>query len=170
MTVRSTNSNSHSPHAAKGHHAVHAHSKHAGHSKTTKAHKGHSHKSSFKPAPSADVKKWVAAAQVELLKAGVPMSKMNANQIAAMIASESSNDPKAVNNWDSNAKAGHPSIGLMQTIAPTFKQYKLPGHNDITNPVDNIIAGVRYAIDRYGSISNVPGVRKLAAGDGYVGY
>jgi soluble lytic murein transglycosylase-like protein len=169
MTVRSSNSSSRSAsHAAKSHPAKHAPKPKKAHAK--KAHTGHTHKSSFHPAPSADVKKWIAQAQVELKKAGVPASKMNAGQIAAMIASESSNDPKAVNNWDSNAKAGHPSMGLMQTIRPTFEQYKLPGHNDITNPVDNIIAGVRYAIDRYGSISNVPGVRKLAAGSAYVGY
>ncbi len=116
------------------------------------------------------MKGWIAQAQAELVKAGIPMSKMNAAQLGALIASESSNDPRAVNHWDSNAKAGHPSMGLMQTIRPTFEQYKLPGHDDITNPVDNIIAGVRYAVDRYGSISNVPGVRQLAAGNAYVGY
>jgi SLT domain-containing protein len=46
----------------------------------------------------------------------------------------------------------------------------VPGHDDIFNPVDNIIAGVRYAISRYGSISNVPGVVKVHNGGSYVGY
>ena len=58
----------------------------------------------------------------------------------------------------------------MQTIGPTFEAYKLPGHDEITDPVDNIIAGVRYAVDRYGSVSAVPGVEALARGDAYVGY
>ena len=41
---------------------------------------------------------------------------------------------------------------------------------EITEPVDNIIAGVRYAIARYGSVSEVPGVEAVARGDSYVGY
>ena len=34
----------------------------------------------------------------------------------------------------------------------------------------NIIAGVRYAVERYGSVSNVPGIQGLNKGQGYVGY
>lgn len=95
---------------------------------------------------------------------------MNAQDIATIIQHESSGDPNAQNNWDSNAQAGTPSIGLMQTIQPTFDANKLPGHDDIRNPVDNIIAGVRYAIGRYGSVSNVPGVIQVKQGGSYVGY
>jgi SLT domain-containing protein len=58
----------------------------------------------------------------------------------------------------------------MQTIGPTFASNALPGHGDIWNPVDNIIAGVRYSISRYGSVSNVPGVAGLRSGGGYQGY
>jgi hypothetical protein len=71
---------------------------------------------------------------------------------------------------NSNAAAGHPSKGLMQCIDSTFNSHALPGHGDIWNPVDNIIAGVRYSIDRYGSVSNVPGVVGVKRGGGYVGY
>ncbi|GLY67369.1 hypothetical protein Atai01_39880 [Amycolatopsis taiwanensis] len=71
---------------------------------------------------------------------------------------------------NSNAKAGHPSKGLMQTIDSTFNSYKLPGHGDIYNPVDNIIAGVRYTMSRYGSIANTPGLKAMSHGGGYVGY
>jgi LysM repeat protein len=113
---------------------------------------------------------WIAQAQGILERAGVPLSKMNASDIALIIRYESGGNPNAQNNWDSNAKAGHPSIGLMQTIGPTFNRWKLPGHNNIRNPIDNIIAGVRYAIARYGSISNVPGVRNVHRGGHYVGY
>lgn len=116
------------------------------------------------------VGKWIAEAQTILKQHGVPLSKMNARDIAIIIQHESSGNPRAVNNWDSNAAAGHPSEGLMQTIGPTFNSYKLPGHNQILNPVDNIIAGVRYAISRYGSISNVPGVVAVHHGGAYVGY
>jgi len=95
---------------------------------------------------------------------------MNPQDIATIIQHESGGNPNATNGWDSNAAAGHPSIGLMQTIGPTFDSYKLPGHDNIRDPVDNIIAGVRYAIGRYGSVSNVPGVRAVHNGGAYVGY
>jgi soluble lytic murein transglycosylase-like protein len=113
---------------------------------------------------------WIAQAQTILKQHGIPLSKMNARDIALIIQHESSGNPNAVNNWDSNAAAGTPSEGLMQTIGPTFNSYKLKGHNHILNPVDNIIAGVRYAISRYGSISNVPGVVAVHQGGSYVGY
>jgi hypothetical protein len=71
---------------------------------------------------------------------------------------------------NSNAQAGHPSKGLMQTIDSTFNAHSLPGHTDIYNPVDNIIAGVRYALGRYGSIENVPGIVAVHDGHSYVGY
>lgn len=116
------------------------------------------------------VGKWIAEAQTILKQHGIPLSKMNARDIAMIIQHESGGNPNAQNNWDSNAAAGHPSIGLMQTIGPTFDSYKLPGHGNIRNPIDNIIAGVRYAISRYGSISNVPGVRAVHNGGAYVGY
>jgi LysM repeat protein len=122
------------------------------------------------PVPPGQVGDWIKQAMTELQKAGVDTSKINPQDIATIIQHESGGNPNAQNNWDSNAKAGHPSIGLMQTIQPTFDSYKLPGHNNIRNPVDNIIAGVRYAIARYGSVSNVPGIKAVHSGGSYVGY
>jgi SLT domain-containing protein len=59
----------------------------------------------------------------------------------------------------------------MQTTGTTFAAHCLPGHcGDITNPVDNIVAGVRYALGRYRSLNNVPGVVAVRAGRRYVGY
>jgi len=122
------------------------------------------------PAAPGTVNTWIKEAMAILEKNGVPASELNANDIWIIIQHESSGNPDAVNNWDSNAAAGTPSEGLMQTIGPTFNAYALPGHTQILNPVDNIIAGVRYAISRYGSLSNVPGVRAVNAGEPYVGY
>jgi hypothetical protein len=65
---------------------------------------------------------------------------------------------------------GTPSKGLMQCIDPTFQAHKLPGHGDIYNPVDNIIAGVRYTFDRYGGFEGHPGLKSMAGGGGYQGY
>ncbi|MCY1079773.1 transglycosylase SLT domain-containing protein [Archangium lansingense] len=121
-------------------------------------------------APKGQVGDWIKEAMQKLSAAGVPADKMNPQDIATIIQHESSGDPNVQNNWDYNAQAGHPSIGLMQTIQPTFDANKLPGHDDIRNPVDNIIAGVRYAVERYGSVSEVPGVKALRQGQAYVGY
>ena len=75
------------------------------------------------------------------------------SQVAAwlrVIARESNGNPKAVNHWDSNAKAGHPSEGLVQTIGPTFNAYKFKGHGQILNGYDDLLAGIHYMASRYG--------------------
>lgn len=120
--------------------------------------------------PPGNVQQWIDEAIKELQAAGVPVTDADVKNIWAIIEHESGGNPNAINLWDSNAKAGHPSKGLMQCIDSTFNSNKLPGHDDIYNPVDNIIAGVRYTIGRYGSIGNTPGLRAMAHGSGYVGY
>ena len=113
---------------------------------------------------------WIDEATRILVANGVPAAQVDPQLLSIIIAHESGGDPGAVNTWDSNAAAGTPSIGLMQTIGPTFQAYALPGHTDIHNPVDNIIAGTRYALARYGSLDNVPGILSLRGGQAYVGY
>lgn len=120
--------------------------------------------------PSGAVGQWINEAMQILAQNGYDTSRIDPADIAAIIGHESAGNPNAINNWDSNAAAGTPSKGLMQTIDPTFNSYALPGHHDVWNPVDNIIAGVRYAIDRYGSVSEVPGIVGMRRGTGYVGY
>lgn len=120
--------------------------------------------------PPGNVQQWIQQAIQQLEAAGVPASELNANDIWTIIQHESGGNPNAINNWDSNAAAGHPSKGLMQTIDSTFNSYALPGQTNIYNPVDNICAGVRYALSRYGSIQNVPGIKALSEGGHYVGY
>jgi SLT domain-containing protein len=74
---------------------------------------------------------------------------------------ESGGNPNAINLWDSNAKAGHPSRGLMQTIPGTFNAYAGPFRGlGITNPLANIYAGLNYAISRYGSIGAIDPLRR----------
>ncbi|OLR90901.1 transglycosylase SLT domain-containing protein [Actinokineospora bangkokensis] len=120
--------------------------------------------------PPGNVQQWIDEAVEELRKAGINVTEQDKQLIWEIIQHESSGNPNAINNWDSNAAKGTPSKGLMQTIDPTFQSYKLPGHGDIWNPVDNICAGVNYAIKRYGSLSGVPGIKATHGGGGYVGY
>lgn len=90
--------------------------------------------------------------------------------IKNMIQRESGGNPRAINNWDSNAKKGTPSKGLMQTIDSTFKAHALPGYDkDPYDPVSNIIAAVTYARKRYGDGMVKAGGRKNSAGK-YIGY
>lgn len=115
-----------------------------------------------------NINSWISQAE-----AATGVNAAQWSQGLALIAQhESSDNPNAINNWDSNAKAGHPSQGLMQTIPSTFSQYvpqSLRGEG-IDNPVANLAAAIEYIIARYGSISNVPGVRAVANGGSYVGY
>lgn len=120
--------------------------------------------------PPGTVRQWISQADQALIAAGTPAAQLNDADTWLIIQHESNGDPNRVNLWDSNAQAGHPSKGLMQTIDSTFRAYALPGYGYIYNPVDNIIAGVRYALARYGSLDNVPGVRAVHAGHGYSGY
>ncbi|MDQ2710176.1 MAG: transglycosylase SLT domain-containing protein, partial [Actinomycetota bacterium] len=120
---------------------------------------------------SADrVRGWIDEAVHVLREHGYQADQLDPGAIATIIHHESGGNPSAVNHADGNAARGTPSSGLMQTIPPTFRHYSLPGHDQILNPVDNIIAGVRYAIARYGSVSRVPGVLSMGTGHGYRGY
>ncbi|GEO59577.1 phage tail tape measure protein [Companilactobacillus bobalius] len=68
------------------------------------------------------------------------ITDFNVDMIERIIANESGGDPNVTNNWDDNAKAGHPSTGILQYILPTFLNYAMPGHTNIHNPLDQLIA------------------------------
>ncbi|WP_222131191.1 transglycosylase SLT domain-containing protein [Pseudonocardia sp. C8] len=99
------------------------------------------------------------------------LSQSYAPGVKKIIMKESNGDPDAINNWDTNALSGNPSEGLMQVIPSTFEAYVHPdfADRDITDPVANITAGVRYMIDRYGVETLEAGGRSSASG-GYLGY
>jgi SLT domain-containing protein len=77
---------------------------------------------------------------------GITLRRMN---------QESGGNPRAINNSDINAQRGDPSRGLMQTIMATFRAYHAPGtSNNIYDPFANIMASMRYALARYGSLAS----------------
>jgi hypothetical protein len=96
---------------------------------------------------------WIAEARAILAADGDKVPSANAIHARAM--TESSGNPKAENHWDSNQALYGGTYGLVQTIKPTFARYSLPGHKDIMNPVDSIIAGVRYANATYGDFTKI---------------
>ncbi|WP_235810635.1 hypothetical protein [Lactiplantibacillus fabifermentans] len=62
------------------------------------------------------IKKVAANMNVDLTSSGM-------SAVLSRIKQESNGSPTVENDWDSNAKAGHPSIGLLQYIEPTFKSW-----------------------------------------------
>ncbi|NTL49091.1 tape measure protein, partial [Enterococcus faecium] len=99
------------------------------------------------------VERWRNVA-IRALKMTGQYSTANLNALLNQMRTESNGNPNAVNNWDINAKNGTPSKGLLQVIDPTFRQYAMPGFNsNIFDPLSNILASIRYALSRYGSLS-----------------
>ncbi|WP_030154091.1 transglycosylase SLT domain-containing protein [Streptomyces sp. NRRL S-244] len=98
---------------------------------------------------------WIRQSLDIMAQHGIPGSY---NGIHRNVMRESSGNPMAINNWDSNAAAGIPSKGLLQVIDPTFRAYHVPGTSlNSYDPVANITAACNYAAARYGSIDNVNG-------------
>jgi SLT domain-containing protein len=121
----------------------------------------------FAPA-GAGVERWRALVDQVLRMLGVSTSADSG--VLNMIAHESGGNPNAINLTDSNARAGHPSQGLMQTIPSTFYAYAGPYAGlGITNPLANIYAGVNYALHHYGFGMLASGGRRSPSG-GYLGY
>lgn len=96
---------------------------------------------------------WIKEALDIMHAKGIPGTY---NGLYRNIMRESTGNPNAINNWDSNAAAGIPSKGLLQVIDPTFKAYHVDGTSwNIYDPVANITAACNYAAKVYGSMDNV---------------
>ncbi|MEU5347521.1 LysM peptidoglycan-binding domain-containing protein, partial [Streptomyces sp. NPDC020766] len=67
---------------------------------------------------------WIRESLDIMAQQGIPGSY---DGIYRNVMRESSGNPQAMNNWDSNAAAGTPSKGLLQTIDPTFNAYHVAG-------------------------------------------
>ncbi|MGM0966250.1 MAG: transglycosylase SLT domain-containing protein [Bacillota bacterium] len=116
-------------------------------------------------ASGLSVQQWLMAA---LMATGTSMNWLPG--LMTIAQHESNGNPRAINLWDSNAKKGTPSKGLMQTIGPTFNANKGKGMNDIWNPIHNAVAAINYINGRYGTVFNTPGLRSMRRGGPYKGY
>ncbi|WP_029257916.1 tape measure protein [Pediococcus pentosaceus CGMCC 7049] len=108
----------------------------------------------------AGVHRWKSDVESALGKLGLSTSASMVNRVLRQINTESSGNPKAMGGTDGLAD-GH-AEGLMQVKPGTFRAYHLPGHNNIWNGFDNMLAGLNYAKHRYGS-----GLSFLGNGHGY---
>lgn len=101
---------------------------------------------------SKGVQQWADLAE-KALRLTSQYSVSNLNALLMQMQHESGGNPNAINLWDSNAKKGIPSKGLMQVIDPTFRSYAMsPYDSNIYDPLSNMVAAIRYTVSRYGSL------------------
>ncbi|MFB7647124.1 transglycosylase SLT domain-containing protein [Streptomyces sp. NPDC056084] len=116
-------------------------------------------------APSGSgVTRWTPQVIQALAANGLSTSPDMVARILRQISTESGGNERAVQGdiGDINNRTGDLAKGLMQTISATFNAYKFPGHGDIFNGYDNLLAALNYAKHRYG-----PSLSFLGQGHGY---
>lgn len=112
------------------------------------------HDDEGKQAPAGSgVQRWKDQVVSALKANGLSTSDGMVNKVLRQIATESGGNEKAVQGGytDINTITGDLAKGLMQTISATFNAYKFPGHGNIFNGYDNLLAALNYAKHRYGS-------------------
>lgn len=116
------------------------------------------------PAIGGSLQQWIDRAEQIT---GVNSPSMD-NMLRILISHESGGSPTIVNKTPT--PKGYHATGLAQMIQPTFDAYNLPKLGGITNPVANLVAAIRYMVDRYGSVAQTPGIASVLAGQGYQPY
>lgn len=99
------------------------------------------------------VERWRSTALQALRMTGSPAGWIGS--LLRRMNQESGGNPNAVNNWDSNAKRGDPSGGLMQNIRSAYAG-RVSGFPSLRgtsflHPLGSIVASIIYANGRYGS-------------------
>ena len=105
-----------------------------------------SHQGGGKNSSPKAVQAWKPEVKKALGLAGLPQTSEYINAWLRQINTESTGNPKAIGPGSSE---GNPK-GLVQVKPGTFNAYKLSGHGNIFNGLDNLIAGMRYAKATYG--------------------
>lgn len=98
------------------------------------------------------VERWRPIVKRALAKNGLPTTSDYVDAWLRQIATESGGNPHAVqgNIGDINNATGDLAKGLVQTISATFEANAFPRHHDIFNGYDDLLAGIRYALNKYG--------------------
>lgn len=113
----------------------------------------------------AGVERWRPQVIDALRANGLSTSREWQDMMLRQINSESGANERAVQGGytDVNTLSGDLAKGLLQTISSTFNAYKFPGHGQIFNGYDNMLASFSYMKARYGS--SIPAV--IGHGHGY---
>lgn len=120
--------------------------------------------------PGGGTKQWEPVVLSALSQLG--LSSGLVLDVLYQMLTESGGNPNAVNLTDSNAAAGHPSVGLMQVIRGTFDAYagKYVGTGPFAygvseNPMANIYAALNYGKHNGRGFGTGPG--QIGSGHGY---
>ena len=86
---------------------------------------------------------WGPAIRYAAKLMGVNVTDEYVEKIKRMIQGESGGSETVVNNWDSNAAAGHPSTGLLQFIQGTFDKYCVKPFTNLRGGFDQLLLANR---------------------------
>lgn len=109
------------------------------------------------------VTRWTDLVKKALAANGLSTSQIMIARVLRQIQSESGGNNNVTQpGADPDHDGSGPAIGLMQTKRGTFNANKFPGHGNIFNGYDNMLAALNYAKKAYG-----PGLGFLGNGHGY---
>ncbi|WP_265643571.1 tape measure protein [Enterococcus lactis] len=97
------------------------------------------------------VARWTSQLKEALRMNGLPTTASYVNAWLRQIETESGGNERAVQpGIDPDGDGSGPAMGLIQAKKGTFLANAFPGHGNIFNGFDSMLAGIRYALKRYG--------------------
>lgn len=93
--------------------------------------------------PGSGVARWRSVIVAAAAAMGASLSGGQINKLLKQIQTESGGNPTVKQGIsDINSRLGHPAQGLLQFIPSTFNSWALPGHHQILNGADQIMAAI----------------------------